>query len=79
MNRVALILIVLAMMLMLIQARINYKRDYCDGQTYVSKRRGNNYQYPHIHCGKDFMVYSEMPEHHKHLSSKQAKKYLKRE
>lgn len=45
-------------------AGVNFKKDYCNGQDYVGNA-GN--KYPHLHCGKDFLVFSESKNDHKYL------------
>ncbi|NGZ08543.1 MAG: hypothetical protein CV088_04030 [Nitrospira sp. LK70] len=45
-------------------AGVNFKSQYCNGQDYVGND-GN--KYPHLHCGKDFLVFSESKNNHKYL------------
>jgi hypothetical protein len=41
----------------------NYKKDYCGNETYVTAGA----KYPHLHCDKDFLVYSADKSNHKDL------------
>lgn len=46
-------------------AGVNFKSQYCNGQDYAGND-GN--KYPHLHCGKDFLVFSESKNDHKYLA-----------
>jgi len=41
----------------------NYKKDYCGNAVYVTAGA----KYPHLHCDKDFFVYSASKNDHKDL------------
>ena len=43
----------------------NYKKDYCNQQTYFDKS-GNDVgsKYPHLHCDKKFITYSKTKSNH---------------
>lgn len=57
---------------------INYMNEYCGGQTYVGNA-GEDYSYPHLHCGSDFIVLSlqhGVHEYDLHSDCGQVKKIL---
>jgi len=41
----------------------NYKKDYCGNKEFVTLES----KYPHLHCDKDFFVYSASKKDHKDL------------
>ncbi|CDG81653.1 hypothetical protein [Janthinobacterium agaricidamnosum] len=42
----------------------DYKKSYCSNQEYVTQGS----KYPHLHCAKDFYVYSESSSNHKYMA-----------
>ena len=46
-------------------AEANYKRDYCNNQDYYTNNGSNEPGiYPHLHCGRPFIIYSRESNSH---------------
>ena len=70
MKPITIILVLVLLLLLSSAAAINYKEEYCRGQTYVGNG-GKDYSYPHLHCGSDFFKLSKK-HHGEHIDLKDA-------
>ncbi len=53
--------------LLLIAEAVNFKKDYCGNQEYVGNAGG---RYPHMHCGKSFLTFSQSKSNHNNLQGR---------